>query len=265
MKCLAKLVLSAGLVACFQVGCGDDEETDEKKPENKDSASEEEKSSDEEKSTDSDEEKSTDSDTEVEGEEFLKADADGNIGENKWGISGTWFSYSDANDGGDSTITASVSATGGYCAVGEASQIQNGEDGNPAYSTYWGAGIGFNLCYDDTIEGTDDDKALTIADCTAGDVSKIIGFKLTVTGSLPTTELRVTMTEKGRNESTFINAKVLDVHETYLFEKATVLYDATADPIDVSKVKALQFQVSTATSGATPFDFCIENIEPITE
>jgi len=164
---------------------------------------------------------------------------------------------------GTSTINGMVSNTGkGYCANGtSAMTIDNNEDGSPDYSVNWGAGVGFNLC------AVSETEVYTIGTC-PNNLSNLTGFRLTIVAAeFPASELRVTMAEEGRNESTFINAeKVATLGQSYdyLFADAVVGYDSGADPINIPNVNALQIQVSSVTSADTPFDFCVEDITPIT-
>lgn len=261
MNTLKKLALTIAALAAFQIGCGDDPvDTDTDTGKDSDNSSDEGDGGD--MGTDTD----NDTGTPITGDP-LTADADGNIAENAWGIVGSWYTYNDNADGGTSTITGEVSATGGYCAVGEGAEILDDADGEPAYSVYWGAGIGFNLCLEAGADGTDDDVINTIGTCTSADLSNLIGFRLTVTGGIPDTELRVTFAEKGRNESTYIIAKEADIdgEVDYLFADATVAYNTAAPEIVVEDISALQFQVSTKVGASVPFDFCIEDVTPITE
>lgn len=252
MNTFMKTALMIAMMASFQIGCGDDaDDTD------KDTGKDSEKSSDVEDAGDMDSdtgEMESDTGNNVTGE-ALTADADGNIETNDLGISGTWYTYDDNADGGTSTITGSVSDNGGYCAVGEGAEVIDSSD----YGVDWGAGIGFNLCLDA------DDNANTIGTC-ATDLSSLVGFSLVVTGALPATELRVTFAEAGRNESTYIKATTLDTAVSYLFADATVGYasDPTANPIVVEDINALQFQVSTKIGATAPFDYCIEDVTPLT-
>jgi len=257
MNTFKKIAMSIAMLAAFQVGCGD--ESDDNEPKDSDPMN-----------TDN----GTDSDTGVVSSDFLMVDENGAITPNVWNISGTWYTYDDNTAGdtgipGTSTITGSVSATGkGYCAVGtSAMTIDNDGDGSVDYSVNWGAGIGFNIC---AFSETD---VHTIATC-PNNLSTLTGFTLTIAATeFPASELRVTFAEgvepNVRNESTYIDAASvaeLGVPYTYLFADAEVGYlsDPSTAPINIPEVKALQVQVSSVTTADTPFNFCVEDITPVT-
>jgi hypothetical protein len=242
------LLLSAGLIAGFQIGCGDDEDDTRQQ------------------STDPGGDSDTDTDTNNNGTDTgtdtgatqlpacdtcLKASADGYIETttNSWGIQGSWFTFDD----GTSMIEGSVSANGGYCLKGTVKEADP-----PAWSI-WGAGGGFTLC------AIDETTEYIISECPLGTVSSVTGFRLTLTGNLGANGVRVTMTELGRDESAYIETTVVDQSVEYLFANASVAYDADAPAIDPTKVRALQFQVASMEGADIDFDFCIENIEPITQ
>ena len=272
MKAMTKLLLIAGLIASVQIGCGDDDDNDRQN-------STDPTNTDNNDGTDSDTNVGSTDDTDTSGGDTgtgssipecttcLKADAttglvDGTT--NSWGINGAWFTYSDVTSGGNSTITGSVSANGGYCAQGDAAEVIDSE-----YGTYWGAGIGLNLCQ--VAEGGDADTTYNIGTCPT-DLSSIIGFRMILTGDIGPNEFRVTFAETGRDESTYIPANASDIGTSvdYLFADSTITYlstfpDDTHPVIDVANVQALQLQVSTAVGAASPYNFCVENIEPITQ
>ncbi len=188
----------------------------------------------------------------------VAADANGWIDgtTNPWGIQGSWFTYSDADTAAagltPSDITAHVSPTGGYCASGTAKAA------DPPNWTVWGAGVGFNLCIDN------DDVEHTVESCPT-DLNSIIGIRVTITGTIG--DFRVTMAEADRDEGVYITADEADngTPVDYLFENATVEYRPSDPPLDKSLLRAIQFQVSSSQSADTPFDFCIDNVEMITQ
>jgi parallel beta-helix repeat protein len=154
-------------------------------------------------------------------------------------------------------LEGTVSPTGGYCAEGTASQVLNDE-----WAVYWGIMPGFDLCLEPGGEGTDDDEDHTVTSCPR-DLTGIVGFRMTVTGSLPATELRLIFSEQGRDESAYIVVTELDESNEYYFADAEVGYMTDPPPIDVTNINGLWLHVTTTPENTTPFDFCVENIEPI--
>lgn len=191
--------------------------------------------------------------------------------ENRFGLQGAWFSYTDNDDGGNSEITMDYSEAedGRICASGIGGLVWY-ED----FGKYWGAGFGVDIC----TMGTEEERIEgTLEDCTLyDDRTKIIGFRITVDGDeIPSgpdgadPQFRVQFSEVGRTESTYI---VVDGPGTadYLFEDALVHYavdrgDTDVPPIDSDKIKALQFQISTVEEVDTPFHVCVSDIKPILE
>ena len=190
---------------------------------------------------------------------MLNADASNAIVRttNSCGVQGVWFTYAD-------TVASSVEiyrgAAGQVCARGTAEQAE----ADDTWKT-WGAGIGLTLC------GFDDGTDVPISQCAAAPkLATMLGFRIKMTGAAGK-ELRVTMGEyliadgKNREESTFITAKEDDLTNgavvNYLFEKATVEYDASAPPLDPTQVRALQLQVSSNKQAPVPFDFCVESLQ----
>ena len=186
------------------------------------------------------------------------ADENGVLKSNQWGITGEWFTFDDSDFGGTSSVRGWTSERGAYCAEGEAAQVIDvDEDGTLDYSVNMGAGIGFHLC-------SADNNFFTIGDCPV-DLTGIVGFRLTVTGEIPDSELRVTMAEQNRDEPTFLRAMEVGVETDYLFADAVVQYNVNEPAVDVSNINGLQFHVASFTTSATPFDFCIEEISVLIE
>ena len=278
MSTFVKLLLMMGLMAAFQLGCGDDDDDDT--PRDSESGEPDGGSSDED-GTESEEDTGTGEPEFIPPEcaDCLKAEEDGTIADNTYGIVGAWFTYGDATPSdpdatpGNSTVEGAVSAYGGYCASGVAGQVLE-IDGSLAWSTYWGAGIGFNLCQ---LTPGEDGTVYTIEECADNggtDLTGILGFELILSGNLGTdgNQFRVTFAEKGRGEATYIPGDQAVVGDSikYYFEDAVITYDSAFPndnhpEIDVGNVQALQFQVSTSQNYDIDYDFCVENILPLYE
>jgi hypothetical protein len=193
----------------------------------------------------------------------LIADAEGWVGQcqNRFGLQGVWFSYTDQDNqgGGESTIALDLTnaGTGKVCASGVAGQVKHG-----FFSTYWGAGIAVNLCE----SGGDNSVVSVLGGCALFDSrTTIIGFRITFeTEQMPDSQLRIQFSENGRQESTYIPI-VASGTADYLFEDAAVFYSTDTDvpPIHPTEIEALQFQVSTIETADVPFNFCVSDITPI--
>jgi hypothetical protein len=279
MKRYFNLLLLAGAFVAFQIGCGEDDGNNNTPPEDGGNGND----------------TSTDTGTEPPPNNLILSDEAGVIQPNIWGINGVWGPY---DDGAGSTATGTPTATGGMCITGHAAQVIGEE-----YSTYWGAGSGFSLCYDDT--GTEK----TIGTCPTV-MTNIIGFRATITANtFPAGELRVLMAEKymdlsgnalvtdenvtklildengnptvdttgaapkDRKENTYVlvdeAATTAGTPQEFLFSASKVQYAGNPDDpalaLDPNRVRALQFQVSTLTTAEYDFDFCLENLEAITQ
>jgi hypothetical protein len=81
-----------------------------------------------------------------------------------------------------------------------------------------------------------------------------------ITGTLPSTELRINFKEAAREESAY-----LVVADTGPFSgnvaDAAVQYDSGAPPLDPTRVEAIHFQATPTTAGSVDFDFCISNLQ----
>ncbi len=166
---------------------------------------------------------------------------------NRPGIQGYWWPYSD----GYSTAQIRNPGNGGMCASGVVQPQIQGSD------LIWGGGIGFNLCE----AGQDGGSFFTIENCPRS-LSSLLGFRLTVTGSMPASGIRVIFYEKGRDQSAYVTVPGIGIADDYYFAEAKVGYDAFAPPIDIGNIRNVLFQVPAASSEVT-YDFCIENIEAI--
>ena len=192
---------------------------------------------------------------------YLTADETGWVDQcqNRFGIQGSWYDYTDqdGNGGGTSEITLDLSqaATGKVCAQGTAGAIQFGFSG-----TYWGCGIALDIC---------DGHSLSACDL-YDPRTNIIGFRATVEGELPATEIRVQFAETGnRNESAYLRVQGPGTAD-YLFADAQVWYslededtEASLPPANVESIMSIQFQVATIDDVDTAFNFCVSDVRPI--
>ena len=179
-------------------------------------------------------------------------------------IWGPWYTFG----GLDSVFTPAegdpvMAINGQICFSGTVAQVIGGD-----YSTYYGADIGFDLCGMPADMSTCDqwmppefcswapESKHTVTEC--GIALNVISFD--ISGTLPSTELRINFKETGRDESTYL-VVVGTGPFSGMVADATVAYDASAPPLNVANVEAIHFQVASMEAGPVPFDFCISNLQ----
>jgi hypothetical protein len=178
-----------------------------------------------------------------------------------WGAWYTWGSQ-------DSVFTPAegepvVAINGQICFSGTGAQYIASE-----YGPYPAANIGFDLCAMPADMSTCDqwmppeycdwapESKHTVSEC--GISVNSISFD--ITGTLPSTELRINFKEPGRDESAYL--VVADTGPFYgNVADATVQYNSNAPPLDPTLVEAIHFQVGNTDAGPVDFDFCISNLQ----
>ncbi len=187
---------------------------------------------------------------------FIQGGQDGRI----WGA---WYTFG----GQDSVFTPpegeAVSAVDGQiCVSGTVAQVIGGD-----YSTYYGAVIGFDLCGMPGDMSTCSDwmppefcdwapeSKHTITEC--GINLNTISFD--ITGTLPSTELRVQFKEQNREENTYL---IVAGTGTFVgnVDDAEVTYDSSAPALNKGIVEAIHIQIASQESGTVEYDFCISNL-----
>jgi hypothetical protein len=173
---------------------------------------------------------------------------------NSVGIQGSFHPFGDASSTppGDTTVVlGDFDTPTSVCLSGVASQVLGTP---PAYSQYYGGGLGLNLA--------DAGGAAGVGPWTRGTVT---GFSFTVTGPTIPATLRFNATipgmattycgniAAGANRVAFSSLNA----ECYNTPPGAVLPTTTA-------LESIQWQVVTVTTASTPFDFCIENLTAIT-
>jgi len=137
----------------------------------------------------------------------------------------------------------------------------------PDFSTYYGAVVGFDVCGMpgdmSTCQGWlpapycewEAESKHTVRECNL----ELNHISFTLTGQLPSTELRVVFKERDREEGAY-----LVVPDTGFFcgtvSDARVEYDPDAPPLNLSEVIAIHFQVTTAAVSPQAFGFCIQDL-----
>ena len=170
-------------------------------------------------------------------------------------------------DGGTAPPTPSRSSidyvndgTGKICASGT---VVGPHDGI-GWDRLWGAGFGLNFCQTES----NGDK-IPLGECPT-DMSRLRGFRLTVTGTMPS-ELRIQFednfegTDEIAGDNGYIVAQGLDVPADYMFEDAEVFYipENGRPELRPELFTGLQFQIATQQGVVEPYEFCIEGIEVI--
>jgi hypothetical protein len=190
---------------------------------------------------------------------------------NAYAIQGAIYTF---DDGAGSTISPDCS-TGAACFGGTTTPTTkfcvSGTDttilystalNDYDYSTYWGAAVGFDLNGSAVTGGT---HAPYVASA-----HNVVGFSMTFTNSaassvrfsyivyngISNTQYCVKQLSPGQNAIYFTNANAT----CYNTPAGAALTNVAADG-----TVALQWQVPSSISGAVPFNFCIDNLTPLTQ
>jgi len=172
-------------------------------------------------------------------------------------VQGAVYSYVDT---GGSTITPLTGPTQNFTNAGDGKLCVSGKAAKVVgmdYTKYFGAAMGIDLCHGPAMSTT----KYTLSTCPGG--SKLVGVRFKVTGPAIPPALRATLNETDplKRKSYVIIASGVN---TVKFADAKVLDDAKAPPVSVADIDGLHFTISTNVLNEVPFDFCIENIEPLT-
>lgn len=159
-----------------------------------------------------------------------------------------------------SDIQTTNDADGKICATG----VVVGPTDDSGWQSHWGAGFGINFCQ----AASNADKT-PLGECPT-DLSALKGFRLTVTGDLPS-ELRVQFEDnfEGNDEvvgdNGYIVAESVDEPVDYLFADAAVFYLAedSRPELQPALFTSVQFQIASHMGEIETFDFCIQDIEVI--
>jgi hypothetical protein len=179
------------------------------------------------------------------------------------GLRGFWYTYASK----DSLIEPAPLepfwlTDGKVCVDGETAQIKNNE-----YEIYYGAGIGFYLCY-----SRDDDVPLefpfTLSECPFSSFSesldrRIAGVEFEIEVEDPSAELpevRVMFSEWQREESAYVSFDRAGAYRM-LFAESKIDYPIDdPSPTDPSQVQSILFQAVSEKTRAVHFEFCINNL-----
>lgn len=189
------------------------------------------------------------------------------LANNTYGIQGAFYTFGDTADGGGSTIAPDSGAVDfsmyaeNVCAAGTAGMVMNGADGMPAFSTYWGAAIGFNLSQEKGV-----DTALPYNASTNG----VVGFAFNVggTSAIPTGgELRFNVKVNGDTNNYCAKITTPGANSFMLTDLHQSCWDAASATLptpDPSKLEALHWQYVTNTMASYTFNLCISDLRVLT-
>lgn len=185
---------------------------------------------------------------------------------NPFGLEGPFYSYNDCDPpsglpctmadpgllGPDGKPGFAVDATRA-CIKGTAVQVQN-----QMFSAQWGAGLALDLASPGGMPGVPAVKGT--ADLAT---AKITGFSVDLTGTAPA-KIRINLTMPGVADSNFVDATVPSTRTFSLSEAKQGSWVEEKTPLDPTRIEAIQFQVATTATSATPFDFCVSGLRVIT-
>jgi len=192
---------------------------------------------------------------------FVAADS------NPFGIQGPFYFYSDCDNAGglpctmpdpaltgpDSKLGWSVEP-GKVCAKGTAVKVQDG-----MFAQQWGAGLALDL----NSKGGDPGQPALKGTFNAT-AANLTGFAVDITGTAMG-EVRVNLTMPDLADSNFVGATVPGTTFVPFTGAKQGKWVTMKTPLDPSKLLAIQVQVATSASKATPFDFCITAIRALTD
>jgi|GEM_PF-1600735 len=176
-------------------------------------------------------------------------------------VQGATYTYASS----DSTVTPApmtpfvTAGDGKLCIKGTGARIiDDDNDGKPEHAKYYGAAMGIDLCAT-AMDETPPATKFTLGTCPLGTSIKGIRFK--ITGATFPGEVRVVFTEKGRTESTYVLAN--EGPNEALFADGKVIFNPIAPGPNLAAIDSIHFMVASNTAAASPFDFCVEELEAI--
>ena len=172
--------------------------------------------------------------------------------DNDLGLQGQWFTIM----GEGSQITSDYEPDATVYTKGTTTPDPAGTD----YIYHFGAKVGFYLCTDKpSADGTF--NAYAASECPYVDDldDKIAGVEFTLKGVLPTTELRLQLSEKDRVDGTYKVITSEGTHTVWMSETKIHYYDPAAGPFNKTALDGILFYVSS-TGGPSNFAFRISNV-----
>jgi hypothetical protein len=198
----------------------------------------------------------------------LTWDDDGFVApDNPFAIQGPFYSYSDCEPPSGLPCTApdpSLSGTDAkpgwsasaaqVCLKGTAVKVENA-----MFAAQWGAGLALDLNSEGGEPGAPAIKG-TFDLVRAG----IRGFSVDISGTAPA-RIRINLTMPGVADSSFVDAQIPGTTTFDVADAKQGSWVTNKTPLDATKIEAIQFQVFTNATSATPFDFCVNAIRAISD
>jgi hypothetical protein len=177
---------------------------------------------------------------------------------NDLGIQGPWYSYNDCKDSPGACTMNQVPAEGEFPNTG-GSMCTSGTTAVVAaeaeFSAKWGAGIALDL---NNSGGTTGVKQPYDA-ASHG----VVGFSFTITGTAP--GLRVNFPTPASAEGSHFIAGKPGANSALFATAKQGSWVMPKSDIDPSQVLSIQFQIPSVMGSAVEFDFCVENLAPLTQ
>ncbi len=206
-------------------------------------------------------------------------------GDNELGIQGAWYSFGCAGSDLEPAEGSRYDNPGKMCFKGTAPQVTDQDgDGKLDWSTFWGAGIGFDLCAQSDEEaadaGTRDDAGkilpakfpLSACPYNPDLATKLIGVAVRFSGVVNATELRLQFNEGDNVANSYYKVAPADIaagtklRVEFKDPLVKTYYNPKLKPgnTDPNNILAIQFQVPTNEAAPVDWNFCVEDIVAIT-
>jgi hypothetical protein len=189
---------------------------------------------------------------------------------NAYGIQGALYTF---DDGAGSAITPDCSTgaacfggtttpTTKFCVSGSDATVGLNSAGTDYdYTTYWGAAVGFDLNGSTTAGATHQPYVAS--------AHNVVGFSMTLTNNTSAAVRFSYIVYNGSSNTAYCVSQLTPGTNTVYFNNATSNCYTTGGTV-LSKTAAdgtvaLQWQVPSSQFGAVPFNYCIDNLTPLTQ
>jgi hypothetical protein len=127
------------------------------------------------------------------------------------------------------------------------------------WGVYFGAGLHIDLCGARSADGESIVRS-SMASCP--DAMDLLGLRVLLTGPRIPSGVRLAFHEVGRNQSTYVQAQA--GQNEIFFADATVGYDPKAAGPNPGAMDSIFIVVPSVEQAMVDFDFCVEQLTPIT-
>jgi hypothetical protein len=190
---------------------------------------------------------------------------------NVYGIQGAVYTFEDAVGSTISPDCSSASSlcfsgtttpTTKFCVSGADTTVGTSDGITYDYATYWGAAVGFDL------NGSDTPGVVHQTYIASG--HHVLGFSMNLTNSDPSDMVRFSyLVYNGSSNVAYCVSQLYAGSNTVYFTNTSTNCYTTGGvgltSVVADGVVALQWQVPSSTIGTTPFNFCIDNLTPLTQ